>query len=186
MKKHILAILLLAICGLCFKPGEEDSLKENGSFFATVDGKMFKVQTNQIFRGTLTKKSGAMNGKSEEKTIISTSFNGPTYDKADKTSFTENISIEMAYEEDKTGPPASFSVALQYNSNDYVMLKEQSKLKITRFAWEADHKHFRINADFDCQMRSWGYPNDGKKDLALKGHMTNVLITVPSWLNGPK
>jgi hypothetical protein len=178
--KQYLIILLVAFSGLCFKPGED--VKETGTFFATLDGKFWKTQPNQLFRGTLTKKSGNMNGKSEDKTIISTSFNGPTYDKADKTSITENVTIEMAYVDGKTGVPENFSVALQFSSNDYVMVKEHSTVKITKFAWEPDHKHFRLSADFDCQMRSWGYPADGKKDVALKGHMTNILVTVPSWL----
>ena len=183
MKQHTIVLLLLALTGLCFKSEDDDLLKDKGSFFATVDGKWFKVQDNQLFRGTLLKKSGSMDGRtSAGKTVISTSFNGPTYDKSDKTSFTENVLIEMNYEDSKLGTPENFSLALQYNSNDYVMLKDQSKVKITKFTWDPDHKHFRLSADFDCQMRSWGYPTDNKKDVNLKGHMTNIRITVPSWL----
>jgi len=182
MKKQVIALLLLALTGLCFKSGDDDVSKDKGSFYATIDGHMFRLQENQLFRGTLIKKSGSMDGRTPGKTAISVTINGPTYDKSDGTSFTENVAIEMNYVEEKTGVPDNFSAALQFSSNDYVMVKDQSKMKITSFTWETDHKHFRVSADFDCLMRSWGYPTDNKKDIALKGRMTNIRITVPSWL----
>jgi len=184
MKQPIIAILFLALTGLCFRTAEDDQQKDKGSFYATVDGKMFKVREDQLFRGILVSKSASMDGRTPSRTVISTTFNGATYDKADKTPFTESVAFEMSYEESKLGPPAIFSIALQVNSTDYSMVKETSKIKITDFVWEADHKHFHLSADFDCQMRSWGYPSDNKKDVNLKGHMTNIRITVPSWLAG--
>ncbi len=186
MKQPIIAILLLALTGLCFRNGEEESQKDKGSFYATVDGKMFKVREDQLFRGILVSKSASMDGRTPSRTVISTTFNGPTYDKPDKSPFSESVAFEMSYEDSKTGPPALFSVALQFNSTDYSMVKDVSKIKITDFVWEPDHKHFHLSADFDCQMRSWGYPSDNKKDVNLKGHMTNIRITVPSWIGNKK
>ena len=182
MKQPILIVLLLGITGLCFRTAEDDQQKDKGSFYATADGKMFKLRDDQLFRGILVSKSASMDGRTPSRTVISTTFNGATYDKPDKTPFTESVAFEMSYEDSKTGTPDIFSVALQYNSTDYAMVKESSKIKITQFVWEADHKHFHLSADFDCQMRSWGYPSDNKKDVNLKGHMTNIRITVPSWL----
>ena len=146
------------------------------------DGRMFKLQEGQLFRGILVNKTGSIDGRTPARTVISTTFNGTSYDKPDKTSFTESVAFEMSYEDSKLGEPEKFSVALQYNSTDYNMIKEKSKVKITQFTWEADHKHFRLSADFDCLMRSWGYPSDNKKDVPLKGHMTNIRVTVPSWV----
>jgi hypothetical protein len=182
MKQPVLYILLFAITGLCFQGGENDPQKDKGSFYATVDGKMFKLRDDQLFRGILVSKSASMDGRTPSRTVMSTTFNGVTYDKPDKSPFNESVAFEMSYEDSKTGAPDIFSVALQYNSTDYSMVKESSKIKITQFVWETDHKHFHLSADFDCQMRSWGYPSDNKKDVNLKGHMTNIRITVPSWL----
>jgi hypothetical protein len=181
MKQRITAILLLALAGLCFKPGDGDP-KDKGAFYATVDGKMFKLQEGQLLRGVLEKKGGSMDGRTPARTVITTIFNGDSYDKPDKSPFTETVSMEMSYEDSKLGEPDKFSVALQYQSNDYKMVKEKSHVKITAFTWEEDHKHFRLSADFDCQMRSWGYPTDNKKDVNLKGHLTNIRVTVPSWV----
>jgi hypothetical protein len=185
MKHYTIAIFILALTGLCFKPGEDD-VKEKGSFYATVDGKMFKLQEGQVLKGILEKKAGTMDGRTPTRTVISTIFNGNSYDKPDKTPFTETVSLEMSYDDSKLGEPEKFSMALQYSSNDYKMMKEKSKVKITAITWDDDHKHFRLSADFDCWMRSWGYPNDNKKDVNLKGHLTNIKVTVPSWAAVPK
>ena len=181
MRHYTIAIILLALSGLGFKPAE-DELKDKGTVYATIDGKMFKLQEGQLIRGMLVKKGGTMDGRTPARTVISTTVNGPSYDKADKTPFTESISIEMSYADSKLGEPEKISVALQYNSTDYSLVKDKSKVKITAFTWDDDHKHFRISADFDCTMRSWGYPGDNKKDVSLKGHLTNIRVTVPSWV----
>jgi hypothetical protein len=73
-------------------------------------------------------------------------------------------------------------VGLQYQAESYYMLIDSSKLTITDFAWEPDKKHFRLSADFDIKMRNWSYDKNKKKDLALKGSLSNIRITVPSWL----
>ena len=174
----------MALTGLCFKPAGDDT-KDKGTFYATVDGKMFKLQEGQLLKGILEKKGGTMDGRTPSRTVITTIINGTSYDKPDKTMFTETVSFEMSYEEAKLGEPDKYSVALQYNSNDYKMVKDKSKVKITSITWDDDRKHFRLSADFDCQMRSWGYPNDNKKDVSLKGHLTNIKVTVPSWAATP-
>jgi hypothetical protein len=186
MKQHIIALLLLALTGLCFKTGDDALPKDKASFSATVDGKMFKLQDGQMLRGMLVNKSASMDGRTPAKTVINTNFNGLTYDKADKTSFSESVTVEMSFEDGKMGEPATYSVALEYNSIDYYMIKDQSKVKITQANWDDDKKHFSLSADIDCHMRSLGYPMDNKKDVALKGHMTNIKVTVPSWYAAKK
>jgi len=178
MKLYTLLLILL-VTGSSFKPEGE---VEKGYFSATVDGKAFKVKDDQIFKGILVNKEGSMDGRTAAHTVVSITFNGPSYDKPDHKPFNETVQFEINYEEQKTGP-SKFSAALQYQSTDYSMIKEVSKLNITQFTWEPDHKHFRISADFECKMRSWGYPSDGKKDAFLKGKMTNVRIIVPSWIS---
>lgn len=179
----LLTIFCLLFALTSFSPsGFEDDDKEKGTFFATVDGKMFKLRDDQLFRGLAMNKAGSMDGRSEPRTVISSTFNGTSYDLPDGRMFSESVQFEISYEPEKLGPPKLFAVALQYQSTNYYIIKDQSKLNITQFDWEADKKHFRLSGDYDCKLRSWGYPSDGKKDVSLKGRMTNIRITVPSWL----
>ena len=152
------------------------------SFYATVDGKVFQLQEDQLFRGLVMNKAGSMDGRIPTRAVISTSFNGPSYDMSKDRLFNENIQFEMKYEPDKTGEPEMYAVAMQYESANYFIVKEQSKITITQFDWESDKKHFRLSADFNCKLRSSGAPADGKKDIALKGKMNNIRVTVPSWI----
>lgn len=168
-------VLLLASS---FRPAEE----VKGYFSATIDGKPFKLRDDQLLKGILEKKSGSMDGRSAGGTIISFTVYGPSYDRPDGRPFNESIQVEMSYEPDKLGEPTTYVLGMQFEMTDYAMVKEQTKVKITQFTWEADHKHFIMAAEFDGKMRSWGYPNDKKSDVNLKGKMSNIRVTVPSWL----
>lgn len=162
-----------------FKQGESEL---RGSFFATLDGKPFQIQEDQLFRGLLMNKSVSAGGKTQTRTVISTTINGQSYDISPDKLFTESLQFEINYENEKIGVPSYYAAALQFQSAKYYLVKEQSKFTITQFNWETDKKYFRISADFDCKMRSWGYPTDGIKDVNLKGNLSNLRITVPSWL----
>ena len=183
MNKTFTFILFSALFLVSSFKLEEDQVKDKGSFAATVDGRGFQLREDQLLKGVLISKSGSMDGRTPARTVISATIKGKSYDKSDGKPFNESVQIETSYEIDKIGNPELFSVALAYQSTEYSMVKEQSHFKITQFTWEDEHKHFRLSADFDCKMRSWGYPADGKKDINLKGKMSNVRITVPSWIN---
>jgi hypothetical protein len=172
------AIFFLFIC-LSLTSFQQD---DKGTFSATVDGKVFQLREDQLFRGLVMNKPGSMDGREPAKTVISTTFNGPSYDMSKDRLFNETIQLEINYEADKTGEAAGYAAAMQYESGNYYSIKEQSKMNITQFEWESDKKHFRISADFNCKLRSWGAPADGKKDIALKGKMSNIRVTVPSWI----
>ena len=165
---------------MCSFKQEDDT--NRSSFTASIDGKPFQIQDDQMFRGLLMNKSASMDGKIPARTVISAIFNGQTYNLTEDKLFTENIQLEMAYTDGMTGQPAYFAFAMQYQSGKYFMVKDKSKLNITDFKWEDDKKHFLISGDYDCKMRSWESPADGKRDINLKGTMTNIRITVPSWL----
>jgi hypothetical protein len=183
MRICTLTILLVTLLSgfSSFKTPEDDG-KDKGAFSAMIDGKAFQLKPEDLMHGILVNKSGSMDGRSSKRTVINVTFSGPSYDRKDGTPFNETVQFEMNYETQKLGEPAIYSVALQYASTDYSMIKEQSKVHITQITWEPDHKHFRMAADFDCKMRSWGYPMDNKKDVSLKGKMNNIRITVPSWI----
>ncbi|HWB63409.1 MAG TPA: hypothetical protein VG603_07865 [Chitinophagales bacterium] len=164
-----------------FAPAEGDE-KSKGNFYASIDGRSFQLQQDQDLKGILVKKNGSMDGRTPGKTVISTSFSGPSYDKKDGHTFNESIQFEIPYVNDQPADVEQFNVGMQFQSTDYSLIKDQSKLRITQITWEDDKKHFRLNAEFDCKMRSWGYPSDGKKDVNLKGRMSGIRVTVPSWL----
>ncbi len=178
--KNLFAVFLLLIC-LSLSSFQEDR-KDKATFHATVDGKTFQLKEDQLFRGIVANKAGSMDGRVPAKTVVSATFNGPSYDASEGRLFNENIQLEMNYEADKIGEPSGYAVAMQYESANYYSVKEQSKLTVTMFEWESDKKHFLISADFNCKLRSWGAPADGKKDMQLKGSMTNIRVTVPSWI----
>jgi hypothetical protein len=177
MKTHI-AILLLTGC-LALSSFTPD---DGGSFSATIDGKAFQISNEQLYRGLVTKKAGSMDGRQPARTLVSATFNGPSSNATEGRLFNENIVVEINYEADKTGAPSYYTLGMQYQSGNYTCIKEQSKLTVTQFEWESDKKHFRMSADFNCKLRSWGAPADGKKDISVKGKMTNIRITVPSWI----
>ncbi len=176
--KHLKAFLLLPLFALVLSFQQTAS----PSFSATVDGKAFQLSEGQLFRGLVTNKQGTMDGREPARTVISTTFNGRNSNQAEGRLVNEAITIEINYEPDKMGEPSMFTLAMQYESANYFVLKDQSKLTITQFEWEADKKHFLLSADYNCKVRSWGAPADGKKDLSLKGRMSNIRITVPSWV----
>ncbi|HRG90565.1 MAG TPA: hypothetical protein PLW44_16195 [Chitinophagales bacterium] len=176
MKTFSTLLAIICIACMAFRADEATS------FSATLDGKVYQLKQDQLLRGVVINKTGSMDGRTPTRTLISATFNGPSYDAAEGRLFNENIQFEILYEADKTGEPAYYLVGMQYESGNYHNIKEQSKLTITKFEWESDKKHFNLSADFNCKLRSWGAPTDGKKDILLKGKMTNIRITVPSWV----
>lgn len=172
-------LLLFAFTCISFTDGEHSS----SFIYATIDGKAFQFRDDQLYRGVVTNKNGSLDGRAPSRTVITTTFNGLSYNAAEGRLFNEAVQFELGYEPEVTGDLKYYGVAVQYLSANYFMLKDYSKLRVTAFEWESDKKHFLISAEYDCKMRSWGYPTDGKEDVNLKGKFTNIRITVPSWLN---
>ena len=171
-------LLLLILTSFSFKQAG-DQVTDKGSFSASIDGSPF-AGDNKLLRGILVNKEASMDGRSPARTVISTNFKGPVYTGKDGRPFTESIEFEIGYKNQGIGPASSYEIVLQYQSTSYYMLKDQSKLNIAQMNWDADKKHFWLSGDFDCKMRSMAYPTDGKKDVSLKGRMTDIRITVPS------
>jgi hypothetical protein len=158
-----------------------DPVDSNGAFNATIDGAAFKVRDDQIYRGVLINRAGSMDGKVPARTMMNVVFNGPTQEHEGKP-IAESLQFEIAYVPEKTGDVRTFTISAQHNQGNYYLVKEESKLTITDFTWEDDKKHFLMSAKFDCKLRSYNAPADGTKDLAVKGSMQNIRITVPGWV----
>jgi hypothetical protein len=164
-----------------FTPNDDET-KPKGSFYATLDGKTFQLKNDELFRGLLITKPGTMDGRLPARIVISANFNANPDDNDVQKIFPQSIQVEIDYASEKTSTPANYSLNLKCQLTDYYSLQTQSKLSATQLSWDADRKHFYISADFDCKMRSLGYPADGKSDISLKGRMANIRITVPTTL----
>lgn len=178
MKYFILCLFLGMTTS--FTSGNENEVK--GTMNATVDGKPFALADDQLMRGILVNKDGSMDGRTPPRTVIMANFTGPVYKSSDGKDFTENIEIEIVFENKSAYTPGYFNLSLASQSTSYFMINEQSKLNVTQISWSADKKSFRLFADYDCKMRSFGFPNDKKKDVSLKGKLSNIRVTVPSWI----
>ena len=86
--KTLTAIFLLFAC-LSFAPLQEDE-KDKSAFYATVDGKMFQLREDQLFRGLVLNKTGSLDGRAPNRIVINTTFNGPSYDASEGRLFNEN------------------------------------------------------------------------------------------------
>lgn len=151
------------------------------TFSASVNGKNFELSNGQLFRGIVAKKSGTLDGRIPTRTVITATFNGPSYDMAEGRFFNENIQLNINYQPDKTGEAEMFDATMQYESGNYYSIVGQSKLTVTGFEWDSDKKYFWLSATFNCTLRSSGAPADGKQDISLSGQMKNIRITVPGW-----
>jgi hypothetical protein len=182
MKRYTsLFLLFVFVLTTAFTSGPVLWLEENASFNATVNGSYFELSNEQLYRGLLVSRAASMDGKIPSRTVISTSFFGPA-NGADGRLIADNIQFEIGYNPDKTRAPDNYVVTMQYKNANYYMVKESSKLNVSSFEWESDRKHFVMSADFECKMRSFGHPSDGRRDVALRGKMANIRVTVPSWL----
>lgn len=179
-----IAILVSTLATLAYSTfGGIDGEASRAAFSAAVNGKSFELREDQLLRGIVSTKPGSMDGRSPARTVINATFNGPSYDVSEGRLFNEMLQFEMAYEPNKIGTPPYYSIGLQYLSGNYYMLTEQSKLNVTQMDWETDNKHLRISVSFNCKMRSWGDPADSKPDVHLEGTISNLRVTVPSWIN---
>lgn len=162
---------------------KNDGAGDSTPFYAVVDNKPFELRQDQLLRGIVMNKPGSMDGRAPSRTVISAIFNGPVYNLDEGRLFNEALQFEIGYEGSKLGVPNYYAVGMQYKSGNYYMLPEKSKINITALEWETDNKHFRLSADFDCKLRSWGYPDDSKPDVHLVGNLNKLRVTVPSWVN---
>ncbi|MBL0308221.1 MAG: hypothetical protein IPP77_00525 [Bacteroidetes bacterium] len=90
--------------------------------------------------------------------------------------------MEIEFENKGAYTPAYFSISLGNQSTSYFIVNEQSKMNVSNISWSSDKKSLRLFADFNCTLRSFGFPHDHKKDVNLKGKLSNIRVTVPSWI----
>lgn len=176
----LLVLFVISVTASSYSKRDTESTWQ-GTLIATVNGQAFRIRNDQPYAGILLTKGGSMDGRIPPRTVINSTFYGPSYSLSDNRTFDENIAIEIQYDCDKKCTGNLFVFALQFDSTNYYMVREQSNLKVIQFVCESDKRHFRLSADFDCVMRSWGYPADNKPDIQLQGSLINLRITIPGW-----
>ena len=164
--KQVILLFCLSVMSGSFRQGDET--KDKGSFSATVDGSHFECES-KLFRGILVSKEASMDGRTPARTVISVSFKGPSYNIDGGKFFSESVEFEINYKEQKTGNASDYLAVLQYKSTNYFMVKEQSKLNITKMEWEGDKKHFWLSADFRLQDAEYGLPERWKEGCKPEG-----------------
>ena len=181
MKTKLLFFFFVAF--IASKPIYSQQTCDNGEcFMATVDGEVFHFRDYVPINALLINHQGPMDGKNPAKKIIYITLSGTTYNIDSGRFFDQAIQLELNYDQNTIEQPTLSNIYMHFKSTVYGMIPTEDVLHITKFAWEPDHKSFRIWADFECPMRSWGYPNDGKKDVQLDGALSNILVHIPPWL----
>lgn len=177
--------LLLGL--LLFAPIQEPALlqeqEDRGYIRASVSGAPYHVREDQYLRGLLLTKVGSVDGRVPNKSYVGLTAYGNNMEEGAKY-FEEKIMLEFDFNANTTlGEQSGYSIGLRYKGSDYYVLADQPQhFTITNITWEEDKKHFRVSANFECKMRTWGYPSDGKPDATFKGSIENIRVTVPSWL----
>lgn len=181
MKTVLLLFLLITLARVQVLKAQETC--DNGEcFVASVDGETFKFRDYVPLNAMLMNHAASMDGRSAETKKIYITLSGTTYNPDSGKFFDQAIQLELNYDSHNPEHPKLSNVYLHYKSCTYALLADEDLLHITRFLWEPDHKSFRIWADFECPLRSWAYPNDGRKDVHLDGALSNILVRIPPWM----
>ncbi len=163
----------------------QTTYKNNGYFFAILDGKMFEMRDEDKYRAELLNKTGAINHSVKaqlNRVATSVIFYGNQFKDAKGKLFDENLEFEFSFDEGALGEPNDLKIEAHYELNDYYHLPEYTRFKISSIDWSSDRREFLMNAEFDCKMRKWGFPAESQPVVRIKGKMVGVAVTVPPWI----
>ncbi|MFN8288108.1 MAG: hypothetical protein U0V74_15235 [Chitinophagales bacterium] len=149
-------------------------------FTVTINGEPLIAPQHEA-QAMLITQSGSMDGRMPKRTVLSNTLQGKPYT-INNTEVTDNISLEMVYNGPNTSSCKDYNVFMQYRETNYYMLRDSCQFNVLYFSWQPEKQCFIISLQFDCVMRSWGYPMDEKQDIHISGQITNLQVSVPSWL----
>lgn len=169
-----------------FRPDDDNGhYKNNGYFFAILNGSMFEMRDDDKYRAELVNKTASLNNsKSEQISRVATSliFYGNNFTDEQGKIFTENVDFEFSFNDGALGEPQDLKIEINYDKSAYYHIPNQSKFRITQIQWSEDRTYFLLNADYDCKMRRWGFPAESQPIVRVKGRMVNINVTVPAWV----
>ncbi|MDB5283003.1 MAG: hypothetical protein JWO06_2078 [Bacteroidota bacterium] len=178
MKLFTLALLWVFITGFTYRIDEGYKANISGPFIASISGDIFPAQEGHL-NASLVNQPPSLDGRRPARKVISVFMNGTPYLNAQGRPFNQNILLEINFDEAMPEEPSVYAVSMQYRSVVYSVIKQNGDIKISGFAWEPDHKHFHLSVEFNCLMRSWGYPVDNQPDVTLQGYVKDVTIACP-------
>lgn len=149
-------------------------------FTASINGQALITSQHEA-QSMLITQSGSMDGRIKPRTVLSSTLQGLPYT-VNNREVTDNITLEMAYSGPATSSCKDYNVYMQYRETNYYMVRDSCRFNVLNFSWQPEKQCFSISIQFDCLMRSWGYPLDGSGDIHLSGQITNLQVQVPSWL----
>jgi hypothetical protein len=92
----------------------------------------------------------------------------------------ETIKLSVALTEPISPGSAGFNISLVHNGAAYTLVKgDGSNVEVTDFIWSRDRKSFMLSLNFNCTMHSTIFPEDGKRNVNLKGKLLRVKVMVP-------
>jgi hypothetical protein len=186
MKKiFTVSILLTLVCTSFIKMEDEEThYKNNGYFFAILDGKMFELRDEDKYRAELINRTGMINQNSSSSSRVDNSltFFGPDFTDSLGKVFTESIEFSYNFDDGSIGEPKDLKIEVKFDRNSYYQMDKLAKFRVTKIDWNEDRRSFFLSADFDCKMRQWGFPAESQPIIRVKGRMVNIHVTVPPWI----
>ncbi len=169
--------------------GYDDDLqnhyKNNGYFFAILDGNMFEMRDDDKYRAELVNKTGSLNQKASaqlSRVANSLIFYGNNYKDENGKPFDENIEFEYSFANGELGEPEDLKIEVKYDQHSYYQIPELTRFRISKIDWSEDRRNLLMNADFDCKMRRWGFPAESQPTIRVKGRMVGINVSVPAWV----
>ncbi len=187
MRKIITPLFLICILFVSgsfnSKPDDENGhYKNNGYFFAIMDGNMFEMRDDDKYRAELVNKTGSMKDDKLSRVATSLVFYGNEFKDDAGKPFTENIDVEFSFEDGALGDVKDLKLEAHYDKHDYFHIPQATKFKVTKVEWSDDRRFYLLSADFDCKMRRWGFPAESQPTVRIKGRMVNINVSVPAWV----
>jgi len=160
---------------------ESDHCFTDGKCYsAFIDNQSFALKGYRPVSAVLVDEPLALNEEAGARTVIDITIGGKS-DITDTTNLqNETIRLKLALVEPISPGPGICSVTLNHKTKAYAMVKgDASNVEVTDFIWSMDRKSFILSLEFNCTMRSLGFPADGTKDVNLKGKLVRVHVTNP-------
>lgn len=176
--------LAIVTAVVAWKPVDNSFYKNTGNVQILVDGKLFELREKDKYRAQLLHKTNLTQGagKMEKYVQASLMFYGNSVQDENGKSFEEKLDFDYAFNEGAMGEVNGIRIELHHLNKDYYQIADKSIFKITKMTWSPDRRQYTMNAEFDCQMRQWGFPWESQPVVKMKGNLENIVVSVPAWV----
>ena len=157
---------------------ESDHCFANGQCYsAFIDNQNFPLRGYRAVTATVVAEPLGMDGSTPARTLVSINIGGNSEAVNGEILTGETIELALALIEPVSPESAICNISLHHLATTYSILKgDKSNVEITDFIWSMDRKSFMLSLNFNCTMRSVGFPADGMKDVNLKGKLVRIHV----------